>query len=102
MMHSRALAQRYGNVASARGRPVTRREFMTALGGAAVWPVSAHPQQPRRVRRIGVLSAGDPSNSLIAHFQRGLYDLGYSEGRNFVLQIRHAAGQYDRFDGLAA
>ena len=35
-----------------------RREFITVLGGAAVWPVSARAQQPERVRRIGVLLPG--------------------------------------------
>ena len=35
-----------------------RREFITVIGGAAVWPVSARAQQPERVRRIGVLLPG--------------------------------------------
>jgi putative tryptophan/tyrosine transport system substrate-binding protein len=38
-----------------------RREFIAALGGAAVWPLVARAQQPEHVRRIGVLmsSAAD-------------------------------------------
>ena len=32
-----------------------RREFIGALGGAAVWPLSGHAQQTERVRRVGVL-----------------------------------------------
>ena len=34
-----------------------RRDFIAALGGAAVWPVVARAQQSERVRRIGVVIA---------------------------------------------
>ena len=32
-----------------------RREFITLLSGAAVWPITAHAQQAERIWRIGVL-----------------------------------------------
>jgi hypothetical protein len=32
-----------------------RREFITLLGGAGLWPLRATAQQPQRVRQVGVL-----------------------------------------------
>ena len=44
-----------------------RREFIKALGGAVVaLPISAHAQQPERMRRIGVIL---PANTDDAEFR---------------------------------
>ena len=57
-----------------------RRDFITLLGSAAAWPVTARAQQPDRMRRIGVLmalAAGDPEGQArIKVFEQGLNELG--------------------------
>jgi putative tryptophan/tyrosine transport system substrate-binding protein len=74
---------------------MTRREFITLLGCAAVTPLSAaRAQQSEPMRRVGVLIAlpeNDPElQKWIAAFRRGLEKLGWSEGRNVQLDYRFA------------
>jgi len=69
-----------------------RRDFITALGGAAVWPLAARAQQPERMRRIGVLmpmAADDKEGQRrIAAFHQGLLQLGWTEGDNVRIDAR--------------
>jgi putative ABC transport system substrate-binding protein len=67
------------------------REFISLLGGAAVWPIAARAQQPERMRRIGVLmriANGSEAQACLAAFQHGLQDLGGTEDRNIRLDYR--------------
>jgi putative tryptophan/tyrosine transport system substrate-binding protein len=63
-----------------------RRKFITLLGGAAAWPLAARAQQPERMRRIGVLltlAESDPEvKASLTAFQKGLQQLGWTQGRN--------------------
>jgi len=70
-----------------------RRSFITLLGGAAAWPLSARAQQGDRMRRIGIIWPSPPSANVerLQAFRQGLRDAGYVEGRDLVLEQRGAA-----------
>jgi hypothetical protein len=75
------------------GTTVKRRDFFTLLGGtAAAWPLAARAQQ-LRLAQIGVLVLTNADGqSLTRELRLGLRDLGYSEGQNFVFQLRSSDG----------
>ena len=82
-----------------------RRDFITVLGGAAAWPLAAWAQQSERVRRIAVLTgfnADVEAQSRIAAFQQELEKLGWSEGRNIIVESRFGGGNRGRVRSYAA
>src|SRR5262245_49956013 len=83
-----------------------RREFITLLGGAAVWSLAARAQHGERVRHIGVfvdLAESDPEGQArVAALKRGLQGLGWIEGRNLRIEYRWAGGEASRMKPLAA
>jgi putative ABC transport system substrate-binding protein len=82
-----------------------RREFVTLLGGAAVWPLVARAEQGTKIWRVGVLwyAANEREEApFLNPFRQYLSELGYVEGKNLILENRFPAEQYDRFNAFAA
>ena len=79
-----------------------RREFITALGGAAAWPLVARAQQ--RVPVIGYLSGRSPDAEapIRVPFLKALGESGFAAGRDVAIEYRFAGGQDERLPGLAA
>jgi putative ABC transport system substrate-binding protein len=83
-----------------------RRAFITLLGGAAAWPLTARAQQSDRVRRIGVLmtlAGGDPESQRgVPAFVQRLQQVGWTDGGNVRIDYRWSAGNADRVRSHAA
>ena len=81
-----------------------RREFITLLGGAAVWPLVARAQQSPKVPTIGFLGSGTPATAgtWVAAFAQRLRELGWIEDRNIKIDLRWAEGRNDRSAEIAA
>ena len=64
----------------------------------------AQAQQPKRVPRIGYLSADDAASesSRAEPIRLALRELGYIEGQNIAIEYRYAEGKRDRLPDLAA
>jgi putative tryptophan/tyrosine transport system substrate-binding protein len=78
-----------------------RREFITLLGSVATaWPLTAHAQQPERIRRVGVLMGyadGDPATETqVAALRQELRKLGWEEGRNIRVDVRFPGADTDK------
>ena len=75
---------------------IRRRDFISLLGGAAAWPLSAGAQQSGAARRIGVLEGTTESNPFaqanLTAFREALEKLGWTAGRNLRIDYRWAMG----------
>src|SRR5262245_14679148 len=82
-----------------------RRQFVRLLGGAAAaWPHGARPQES--VARIGVLMPSgedDPANrAMVAAFEQGLAQRGWTSGRNLKIDYRWAIDSTDNTNAAVA
>jgi putative ABC transport system substrate-binding protein len=71
-----------------------RREFITGLGSATVWPILARAQQ-RSPPTVGWLHSGrqETQQDFYPAFLKGLSEIGFVDGRNVTIEHRWA--EYD-------
>jgi len=81
--------------------PIRLTCIALVLGGL-FGAVAVEAQEAVKAARIGYLVLSSDAPRLREAFRQGLRDLGYVEGRNFVLEIRSAEGKHERFPALAA
>jgi putative ABC transport system substrate-binding protein len=82
-----------------------RRELIALLAGAvATWPRGAGAQQPRKPARLGYIWIGSKGSehSTLDGIRQGLGELGYAEGRDFMLEDRYADSQPERLPAIVA
>ena len=81
-----------------------RREFITLLGGAAMWPLVARAQQAESIPKIGVLwpGAAPPASPRMESFRQALRQLGYVEGQNVAIELRYAQRGLQQVPDLVA
>jgi len=83
----------------------TRRKTLIALGAtAAAWPLAGRAQQPAKVAHTGYLSTGsiETNGAFLGALKDGLRELGYTDGRNVVIDVRWAGDRPGDFPQLAA
>ncbi|MGH7863794.1 MAG: ABC transporter substrate-binding protein [Candidatus Binataceae bacterium] len=85
---------------------ISRRFLLVALGMSALSALrpSLAQRQVVKLVRIGFLrfSDQDSAKPYVESFRQGLRNLGYVEGKDFVLELRFASGKIERFPSLTA
>src|ERR1700691_5389136 len=76
---------------------IGRRQFISALGSAAAWPLAARAQQPA-MPVIGFLGTTTQAawSQPVAAFERRLSELGWVEGRTITIDYRWTEGRNEQ------
>ena len=84
-----------------------RKKFIALALSAMLFALSlsAQAQQPKKIPRIGYVSGvGDPNTPgpQVEAFRQGLRELGYTEGKNILVDYRYAEGKQERYQNFVA
>ena len=84
-----------------------RRDFISLVGGAVVWPLAARAQQATNepiMPTIGLLGPATAAGfaPFLDSFRQGLSATGFVEGRTVAIDYRWANNELDRLPALAA
>jgi putative ABC transport system substrate-binding protein len=83
---------------------IGRRQFISALGGAAAaWPLAVRAQQAGRLPTIGFMGTGSQAawTPWTAAFVDRLRELGWIEAHTIAIEYRWAEGRNERFAEIA-
>src|SRR5882672_8996624 len=85
-----------------------RRDFITAFGTAAAWPLAVRAQQPAKIKRVAVVHPVERVGNMTINGRRSfrvffeeLSRLGYVEGQNLVVERYSGEGRTERYGELA-
>ena len=85
-----------------------RRDFLTALGAAATWPLAAGAQQPAKKKRIALVTSSAKVSEISVSgrpYYRAFFEelsrLGYVEGQNLGVERYSGEGRPERYAELA-
>jgi putative tryptophan/tyrosine transport system substrate-binding protein len=80
-----------------------RRDFITGLAGAAVWPPAAWAQQPAKPVIAFLTNATfEGWEDHVRVFSQALREAGFVDGRNVAIEFHQAEGDADRLSALTA
>jgi len=81
-----------------------RAVIATLAFGLFLAPFASEAQQPAKIPRIGFLAPGPApaSGPAAPRLRQGLANLGYVEGRDFIIEARFAEGRVEQLPELAA
>ncbi|WP_027522988.1 ABC transporter substrate-binding protein [Bradyrhizobium sp. Ec3.3] len=81
-----------------------RRDFITVLAGAAIWPRAAEAQ--KKIPRVAFLTTGSlempETRAGLNAFYQGLREHGYIDGQNIIVEVRAANSKVERYPALAS
>lgn len=83
----------------------TRRTLIRGVlfcSAVIVAPLRSLAQQQSRVWRVGFLASDSSSTRVYAGFRQGMRELGYVDGKNFIIHWRFADAVYENLPNLAA